>query len=307
MGVTMNFELGEVLSRAWQITWKHKVLWIIGILMGFFVSIMFPLMFSPILLPVLMQNSKTDLKPLVGIMIGLIIFLLLFMLALYPISVLAQTSLTLGVLNANKDNRENLSAMDLVKRSFPFFWRALGLMLLYAVGIGLISFILQAILFLLTILTLGLAALCMMPLTLLMYPLLFGSIVWMEQAMNGIVVDNMTIADAVRQGWSLLRDNLPSFTLIALVVYFGLGLVTGALMMPMMIPLFMVPFSFVEHQTNWPILSISILWTLAFIPVFAFISGFSMIFTKSTWVLTYLRFTRSPKLRPLAGTVEATS
>ena len=26
----MNF--GEVLSRAWQITWKHKILWLFGLL-----------------------------------------------------------------------------------------------------------------------------------------------------------------------------------------------------------------------------------------------------------------------------------
>jgi hypothetical protein len=298
MGVEMNFDIGEVLSRAWQIAWKHKVLWIIGILMGFFVSIMFPLMFSPILFPVLMQNSKTDLRSVFVLMVGFFIVLFLFIVALYPMSVLAQTSVTLGVLNANKDD-ENISVMELMKRSFPFFWRVLGLNLLYAVGMGLTTFIIQAILLLLTIVTLGLAALCMMPLTLLMYPLLFGSIVWMEQAMNGIIVDNMTIEEAVRQGWSSLRNNLPSFTLMALVIYFGIGLVTGALMMPMMIPFFIAPFSFIGHQTNWPILSISILWTVVFIPLFAFISGFSMVFTKSVWVLTYLRFTRSLKLQPL--------
>ena len=27
-------DIGEVLSRAWQIIWKHKVLWIFGILAG---------------------------------------------------------------------------------------------------------------------------------------------------------------------------------------------------------------------------------------------------------------------------------
>ena len=140
----MNFDIGEVLSRAWQITWKQRVLWIIGILMGFFVSIMFPLMFSPILFPLLMQNSKTDVKPLLGVMVGLMIVLLLFILVLYPVRVLAQTSITF-------------------------------------------------------------------------------------------------------------------------------------------------------------------MWTLVFIPLFAFITGFSTIFSKSAWVLTYLRFTRSPKLQPLPGTVEATS
>ena len=30
----MNFNFGEVLTRAWQITWKYKVLWIFGILAG---------------------------------------------------------------------------------------------------------------------------------------------------------------------------------------------------------------------------------------------------------------------------------
>src|SRR5690349_2696941 len=30
----MNFNFGEVLARAWQIIWKHKVLWIFGIFAG---------------------------------------------------------------------------------------------------------------------------------------------------------------------------------------------------------------------------------------------------------------------------------
>jgi hypothetical protein len=266
---------------------------------------MFPLMLSPILFPALMQNSKIDSRAVLVLIVVYAILFLLFTIVLYPMSVLVQISVTLGVLNANEDG-ENISATDLLKRSFPFFWRVLGLMLLFAVGMMLINLVIQAFILLLTILTLGLAIICMLPLTLLMYPLLFGSIVWMEQATNGIIVDNMTIADAARQGWSLIRNNLLPVTLIVLVIYLGIGFVTGALMMPMMLPIFIVPVSFMEHQPNWPILSISILWTIALMPLFAFVSGFSMIFNKSAWVLTYLRFTRSLKLQPLPGIVEAT-
>jgi len=299
----MNFELGEVLTRAWQITWKHKVLWIIGILFGFFISTMFPLMFSPFLLPMLMQNSKTALMP--GLIIGgYIIAFLLFMLALYPISVLTQTAVTLGILEVDQDN-EHFSASELIKRSLPFFWRVLGLMLLFAVGMNLIILIIQTIIFLLIIVTLGLAAICMMPLMFLMYPALYVAIVWMEQAVNGIIVDNMTVMEAARQGWNLVRNNLLSVALMALVIYLGIGFVTGIVMVPMMIPFFIVPFSFIENEPNWTILSISMLCTVAFIPLFALISGWSMIFTKSAWVLTYLRLTRSPKLQPLPE--EATS
>jgi hypothetical protein len=302
MGVTMNFDFGEVLRHAWQITWKHKMLWIIGILFGFFISTMFPLMFSPVFLPVLMQNSSMDLMP--ALIAGYIIAFLLFLLAMYPISVLTQTAITLGVLDADQDG-EKSSLSELLKRSLPFFWRVLGLTLLFAVGMTLINLIIQAIVFLLTIVTLGIAIICMMPLMLLMYPALYIAIVWMEQTMNGIIVDNMTVMEATKQGWNLVRNNLLSVALMALVIYLGIGLVTGIIIAPMMIPFFIVLFNFTESEPNWTILSISMLCTVAVIPLFAFISGLSMIFSKSVWVLTYLRLTRSPKLQPLLQ--EATS
>ena len=293
----MQFDFSEVLTRAWQITWKHKVLWIIGILFGFFISIMFPLMFSPLLLPMLMQNSKTVLMP--GLIIGgYIIAFLLFMLALYPITVLTQTAVTLGILDVEQDN-ELFSASELLKRSLPFFWRVLGLMLLFAVGMNLITLIIQTVMFFLTIVTLGLAAICMTPLLFLMYPALYIAIVWMEQAMNGIIVDNMTVMEAARQGWNLVRNNLMSVALMALVIYVGIGFVTGIVMVLMLTPFFIVSISFMENEPNLTILSISLLCTVAFIPLFAFISGWSMILTKSAWVLTYLRLTRGSAAQPV--------
>ena len=292
----MNFDVGEVLSQAWQITWKHRVLWIIGILFGFFMSTMFLLMFFPFLLPLLIQNSRMDLMPV--FIVGFIIAFLLFFLVLYPISVFAQTSATLGILDANQDT-EHFSASELIKKSLPFFWRVLGLMLLFAVGMNLIFFITQAIMFLLTIVTLGIAAICMTPIMFLMYPAFYIAIVWMEQAMNGIIIDNMTVTDAAKQGWNLIRNNFMSIALMALVVYFGIGLVTGILIVPIMIPLFVVPFSFMENEPNWTILSISMLCIAVFMPLFAFISGWSLIFTKSAWVLTYLRLTRGSAAQPV--------
>jgi len=293
----VQFDFSEVLTRAWQITWKHKVLWIIGILFGFFISIMFPLMFSPLLLPMLMQNSKTVLMP--GLIIGgYIIAFLLFMLALYPITVLTQTAVTLGILDVEQDN-ELFSASELLKRSLPFFWRVLGLMLLFAVGMNLITLIIQTVMFFLTIVTLGLAAICMTPLLFLMYPALYIAIVWMEQAMNGIIVDNMTVMEAARQGWNLVRNNLMSVALMALVIYVGIGFVTGIVMVLMLTPFFIVSISFMENEPNLTILSISLLCTVAFIPLFAFISGWSMILTKSAWVLTYLRLTRGSAAQPV--------
>lgn len=44
----MKFDLGDVLSRAWQISWKHKALWVIGNVYGFLVSIASTLIFIPL-------------------------------------------------------------------------------------------------------------------------------------------------------------------------------------------------------------------------------------------------------------------
>jgi hypothetical protein len=54
-------------------------------------------------------------------------------------------------------------------------------------------------------------------------------------------------------------------------------------LMPTVIPSFVAPFHFIERQTNLSILPVSILWTLAFIPLFAFVSEFSMVITKSAF------------------------
>jgi hypothetical protein len=61
----MNFDSGDVLTRAWKITWKHRVLWIIGIVFGFPTSIMFPLMLSPGFLSVSIQDSTMDPRAVV--------------------------------------------------------------------------------------------------------------------------------------------------------------------------------------------------------------------------------------------------
>ncbi len=292
----MNFDFGEVLSRAWQITWKQRVLWVIGILFGLFVSLMFPLMFSPLLFPILAQNSRMDLAPVV--LVGFILAFILFMLVLYPISVLAQTSLTLGVLDVEQKD-EGLSVRELLQRSLPYFWRVLGLMLLFAAGLMLIVFIVQIIALLLMVLTLGVGAICITPLSILMYPVIYGATVWMEQSMNGIIVDNLTVMEAARQGWNLLRNNALSLAVMALIIYLGVGMITGIVVMPLMFPIFMVPFGFLDHEANRIFLSVAIACAVAFIPLFAVLSGWSAIFTKSAWVLTYLRLTRNPGAQPL--------
>lgn len=141
---------------------------------------------------------------------------------------------------------------------------------------------------------------CITPLMMLYYPFLYAAIIWEEQALNGIIIDKLTIMDAARQGWHLLRNNVLSVAIMALIIYFGIGMITGIVLMPVMMPFFILPFGFITQDLNWIIIAISILGFVVFIPLFAVLSGWSMTFTKSAWVLTYLRLTQKPQLQPLS-------
>jgi hypothetical protein len=289
-GVPVTIDIGEVINHTWQITWKNKVLWVFGMVVGLVFSIIIPLATVPAFLPMLMRNSDMRFTPLFGG--AYFVILALVMLVMYPLSVITQTSITMGVLHLEQEN-ESLSLMEMVKRGLPFFWRVLGLMVLFAATIMFVNLVIQVLIFLLMIITFGLGMICAVPLILLMYPAIFLMTLWMEQSMNGIVIDGMTIVDAIKQGWRLIRNNLLPVGLMAIVIYFGVGMISSSIVMPMMLPLFAVPFGLFDGDVNWTILAISLAVEVVFLPLFVLIFGWSFAFTKSAWVLTYLRLTRS--------------
>lgn len=285
----MKVDIGEALMYAWQISWKHKTLWWYGIFLGLAIFAMFPLMFAPMFFPLLIENFRPEM--FIGFTAIFIVFFAGLMILLYPVSAVLQGALTVGVLQADQSD-EPIVLVETFKKSLSFFWRILGIMGLYAVAYTLLSILLQIAISVLTIVTFGFGMLCMIPLMLLFYPVMFLSIVWMEQSINGVIIDDMTIMEAVKQGWQIIRENLLTIVILLVVVYFGVSMVTGVFMIPIMVPFFAIPFSMLEGDVNWTVLSISLLCTVAFTPVFAVINGWALAFIKSAWVYTYLRLTR---------------
>lgn len=297
----MNFDLGEVLTQAWQISWKNKGLWWFGGVLSVFVLAILPMSFLPVSFPLLLRNGRTDLIP--AMFVVFFTLLAIFLIVVYVVSALTQTAITLGILRT--EEKQEVSIRNLLSNSWPFFWRVLGLMLVYAAVVMTIMLIVQAISLILIIGTLGLGAMCATPLTFLMYPFIFAAVVCMELAMNSIIIDGMTVKAAIQQGWQLLRKNILTVVLVMVVVYFGVGTVSTLVVMPMMAPFFVVPFAVLEGEPNWTIISLSLIFSIAFVPLYVLLTGWALTFTKSTWVLTYLRITRStnapqPVLQPAA-------
>jgi hypothetical protein len=303
MGVKMNFDFGEVLSRSWQITWKHKVLWLYGSLQTMAGFLLLPLAIIPAFAPLISdQAGGITNEP----WFFLIFFggFFIFMLELYPLSVVINGALTMGVLRAEQ-GEEKLSFMELIRESLPYFGRLLGSMLLFGGGILLVMLIFFALQTILSVVTLGLGTVCTGPISLLSYPLFFVWYVCLEQSMTAIVVDKMNVMDAARQSWELFRKNMAAVVVIGLVLYFGLSLIGGIIMLPMIVPFFAIPFALGVEEFNRMILLVAGICAAIYLPLFVIFQGAVMAFMKSGWVLTYLRLTRSPTLQPLLQ--EATS
>jgi hypothetical protein len=291
---SVNFDFGEALTRAWQIAWKNKALWWFGGIFGLIFSLIIPLGTLPAFFPEFLKKSDPSVISIW--MAAFLAFCLLFMLAMFPISAITQTSITIGVLDAVQE-KEKPSFGELIRRGVPFFWRVVGVLVLYTLVVMLTMLIIEGLIVLLSVVTFGIGMICAMPLILLMYPAMYLSVVWMEQAMIGIIADDMSMMDAIRQGWSLIRNNLLAIAIMALVVYFGIGMISSVVMMPMMFPMFVMPFGILGHEINWVIISISILFMVAMIPLVAVFFGWMLAFTKAVWVLTYLRL-KNPTDKP---------
>lgn len=303
----MNIDLGEVLNRTWQITWKHKVLWVYGFLQIIFSFLLIPLALIPVFAPLVLGGSEQFERFVTEPWFFLVFFAIffVFMLALYPLSVLVNGALSVGVLRAEGGD-EKLSFMELIRESLPFFWRILGIMLLFTVGMMAIMFAFSALQTALAVVTLGIASICLAPFSLLLYPLMFVGYVWMEQSMAAIVVDHMNVTDAAKQGWQVFRNNIAGVSVIGLVLYFGVSIIAAIAIMPMMVPFFALPFAFSVEEFNRTIPVVAGVCATLYLPLFAVFQGALIALMKSGWILTYLRLTRNPKLQPLPETVEAT-
>ncbi|MBI5933198.1 MAG: hypothetical protein HY867_05785 [Chloroflexi bacterium] len=289
--MTLNF--GDIITRAWQITWKQKALWGAAFVMAFAIYLVFPLMFVPWFM-IMAEGDPTRWfdNPLPWILMGLG-FLVMTLLS-FGLSPLVRAALTVGALKAER-GAEKLSFREIISDGRVFYARLLGLMLLYSVTVMLVSAAFSIIQILGTVLTMGLATICMTPLMILMYPFLFAAMAWMELAESAIVADDFGVLDACRRGWDVLRVNKMNIFVIALIVYVGIGMVSSLFIFPFMLPMFFAPVLLMDSgEISNGLLWGAGIWMALLFPVMIFVQGIGMVFMKATWLIAYLRMNSKP-------------
>lgn len=297
-------DFGEVLSRAWQIIWNHKILWLFGILASCSNANGAPGNAQASFegdLPPSMQRFFDQFGRLpdwqIAVIIGVIILVILLLAALAIfLSTVGRVGLIQGTLAADR-GAEQLIFGQLFSDTLPFFWRVFGLNLVVGLAAVLLIFILLIPFVLFGALTLGVGFLCLIPLVCIFIPLFWLVGLVVEQANIAIIVEDVGIFDGLRQGWEVFRANLGSILVMGLILSLGVNLIGGFIIgLPIALifsPAIIGAVTGAERAFGGGLL-ISAICFVAFLPILLVLSGALRSYIGSAWTLTYLRLTRGP-------------
>ncbi|PWH12111.1 MAG: hypothetical protein DDG60_15025 [Anaerolineae bacterium] len=291
-------QISDVLTISLRQFWKHKPLWLLGamaalsagLVLSFTLLIEIPSLQATIAEIVgndtWLSEALSDLLPLI-ISLGSI-----------PLYVLGAIGVTLGVLSTDKEPTTLVSLVDILRRSFPFFWRVLGVRLMFVFGLLAIFLPVLCLISIASIATFGLGLLCLFPLIIILIPVSYVVYSLMELTETAVVVENLSISEAFSKTWGLFRANFWTAMAMSLLIYLGVGLVAGVFALPFLLP------SYLTELLRLPDSAITILFALSClaVPFHVLIQGSMLTLQKMLWIQTYLALAR-PAI-PLTETVE---
>ncbi len=289
-------EIGEVLSKAWEIIWKHKVLWIFGIFAGCSGAGMnagnsrFSYRGE---LPPDIERFFERIPPEMLITLAISLFMLILILAIVSIffGTIGRIGVVLGTQRVDR-GVERLAFGDLFKDSLPFFWRVFLLNLGFGLAIALVAVILAFYLVISSIVTLGVALLCAIPLICLLIPVLWASGIFIEQASIAIITEPCGVFQGLQRAWELVTKNIGSYLLMGLILSLGVNIFLGFLIT---LPIFFalgpaIAGAVVGSQEALSVgLIIAAISLLVYLPIWLLLNGVLRSYYESAWTLTYLR------------------
>lgn len=303
-------QIGEVLSKAWNIVWKYKVLWVFGILVGFSggnTASSLPQTEYRQQAPEQFQNYLNQFQDwqIAIFVIAMVLVVLLFTVLVVFLSTMGRIGLIRGASQADR-GVTRLSFSELFNGGLPYFWRVFGLNLVVGLGFALLIILLVLLSIPLAITVVGL--ICVIPLLCLLVPGGFLVNLWIEQSNNAIVIEGKGLMDGLRRGWAVVSANLGQAILLGLVlmlITWGAGFVIGLPFALFLAPIIAGMFIGSDVAMSGGT-AITIILMLVYLPVMFFLNGILQSYIHSAWTLAFLRFTtiRSAILEPNSSPVE---
>lgn len=306
----MNY--GYVIKRAWEIIWKFKVLWIFGILAscgqaggsgGSNSGYRFSSQDSNAGWHI--QNYFNQLNPaIIGLLITIAIIVAIVLIVLVILlGTVGRIGLIRGTVKAEQ-GAERLTFSELWRDGLTYFWRVFGLNLVIGILVVLAVLALSILGLILTVGTLGIFLVCLIPLVCLLIPVTWLVSIIIEQANVALVVENLSITDAIKRGWQVFIDNIGPMIVMGLILTVGVGVIGGLIIG---FPLFFIAIPAVAGIATGITgnirtgLILSGVFFVIYLPFLLVLSGIMRAYTASGWTLTFLRLTNKPST-PSAAT-----
>ncbi len=295
-------DYGKVLQRAWEIVWKHKVLWLFGVLAGCGsgggnVSNSFQWSGggggSGAPMPPWMRgmerwfNNLTDaqIMMLVAAAFLFMVFLMLFLTALRVVGV---AGVIQGAALADEGQSFTLGELFAIirPRLLPLFL----LSLVISAAIFLVMLVFIAFWFGITLITFGIGFFCLLPLLCLIIPIAVVISIFIIQAEIALVLEGHGVRKSLQRGWQVVRDHVGEYIVMGLILVIAGFVLNLVLALPLTVALIPAMISAVHGDATgfW----IAGLCLLVYLPVLIVLSGLVQSYLLSAWTLTYRELTR---------------
>lgn len=297
-------DFGSVLSRAWQIIWKHKVLWIFGILAGcgsantgtgnLRGNFNWETSAPPQMQNFFNQMSEAQIFALVAV--AILVILVLVVLAIF-LGTIGRIGVIRGAQLADQD-AGRVEFSELFSGSLPYFWRVFLLNLLVGLAMSLVGIAVAVFVILGSVLTLGIGLICLLPLFCLLIPLGWVVTIVLIQANIAIVTENVGMIDGLSRGWEVFRTQFGSIIVMALILMLGVSLVGGLVIgapLALIVGPVIAALILSGGQPTGDFFGGSLLITglclVAYLPVMIVLNGILQTYILTAWTLTYRRLT----------------
>ena len=311
----MKFDFGEVLTSAWKIIWKHRILWVFGIFAGFargsggggngggggggdrsFQNQDDP--FSQ--LDPAFQQFGQYIEENWWIIIAFVLFILLISILFYALGIMGRIGLIKGVYKV-ENGAETLTFPELWSESMPYFWRIFGINFL----IGLAVFIMIVPLVLLGVVTAGIGFVCLLPLLCILVPIGWVVSIILEQAQPAMIIEDLGMIDGFKRGWEIVKANALNFFILALIVLIGGGIIGFVIAIPIVLAVVPLVLSAQALNESLTPVYIALACCALYVPVILFLNGILTAYIQSVWTLTYLRLAKPKDNSPILAEANA--
>jgi hypothetical protein len=300
-------DFGKVLGRAWEITWRYKMLWVLGFLAGlgqtggstqssynFYEGDLDRFSYR------LGESAQEFFAAISVVILGVLCLLFIIAIVIWVISVISRGGMIAAVQQVEEDG--STSFRRAWAAGAKKFWTLLGLSILSA--IPMIILIIVGLVFL--VLGIGVfvglvdVAEAAPILTLVFVSVICGGflccglfilMIFLEQIRiygeRAAILEDLGWIDAFKRGWQVLKENLGA-TIILWLIFFALGIVIFGISFVIMAAI-AAPFFgliFVDDPGLW-LLGPLCFGGLLGVIVFAFIRSIVTAFTSATWTLAY--------------------